>query len=217
MAAPKRKTMYKKIALALSLCMLILWSLLGTGASLAWFADTSEDIRNIFHFGSLSLTLNIRQPDGTYAPVDGQEAIFDDDALYEPGYVQVVYLRLDNTGTCDFTYNTAVNVTDYTVGIDYFGQPLVLQKYLRFGMITADTEAELLAQLSSRAQAKALAVEPLNNYSSQSPDALKEGKSCYMALIVYMPETVGNEANYRGNTVPTVELGIIFKANQLEN
>ena len=32
---------YKKIALSLALCLLLIWGLLGTGASLAWFKDTS--------------------------------------------------------------------------------------------------------------------------------------------------------------------------------
>lgn len=35
-----------------------------------------------------------------------------------------------------------------------------------------------------------------------------------MALVVRMPEEVGNEANYRGDDIPKVELGIIVKADQ---
>ena len=36
----------------------------------------------------------------------------------------------------------------------------------------------------------------------------------YLALVVYMPKTVGNEANYRGDTVPTIELGVNLVAAQ---
>ena len=36
----------------------------------------------------------------------------------------------------------------------------------------------------------------------------------YLALVVYMPETVGNEANYRGDAVPTIELGVNLVAAQ---
>lgn len=210
-----RKTMYKKIALALSLCMLILWSVLGTGASLAWFADSSEDIRNIFHFGSLELTVSSRQPDGCYAPLDGQKTVFDDNALFEPGYIQVVYLKVENTGTCDFTFNAAVNVTDFTPGINYFGIPFNLQEHLRFGLASAPTEEALLTQLSGREQAKQIAIEPLSSYST-TPALLKVGQTRYMALIVYMPEEVDNNANYR-DVAPTVELGLIVQASQLEN
>ena len=39
----------------------------------------------------------------------------------------------------------------------------------------------------------------------------------YAALIIYMPEEVGNVANYRGDTVPEVELGITVKAEQIKN
>jgi len=42
-----------------------------------------------------------------------------------------------------------------------------------------------------------------------------EGSSRYVALIVWMPEDVGNEANYmRGSVVPRVELGITVFAQQ---
>ena len=36
------------------------------------------------------------------------------------------------------------------------------------------------------------------------------------ALIVRMPEEVGNVANYRGDTVPEVDLGITVKADQIK-
>ena len=36
----------------------------------------------------------------------------------------------------------------------------------------------------------------------------------YVALVVYMPETVGNEANYRGNAIPTIALGLNLTATQ---
>ena len=87
---------YKKIALSLSLAVLVIWGILGTGTSLAWFVDTDEEVRNVFHFGEFDLEVSHRLEDGTWEIVDEDTKIFDDQALYEPGYVQVVYLKIEN-------------------------------------------------------------------------------------------------------------------------
>ena len=101
-----KKRIYKQIALALSLCALIVWCILGTGASLAWFTDTSPEINNIFHFGKFDLDVSHRLTDGKWELIDGKTDFFDDEALYEPGYVQVVYLKVENKATLPFKYTT---------------------------------------------------------------------------------------------------------------
>ena len=40
------------------------------------------------------------------------------------------------------------------------------------------------------------------------------GAEQYVALVVYMPETVGNEANYKENHVPSIDLGVTLVATQ---
>lgn len=204
---------YKKIALALSLCALIIWAILGTGASLAWFADTSEEVTNIFHFADFDLEVSHRTDDGKWEPIDGKTDVFDDNALYEPGYVQTVYLRVKNKGTRAFDFSTAVSVTDYTTATNLFGQYFFLQDYLKFGVAIADTEAEMEEAVATREAAKQLAVTNLKNYSTDVA-SLDAGATAYLALVVRMPEEVGNEANYRDDIVPQVELGIIVKAEQ---
>ena len=207
------KTSYKKIALALSFCALILWGALGTGASLAWFSDTSPDIQNVFHFADFDLEVSHRLPSGEYAEVDSQTAIFDDEALYEPGYTQVAYLKVKNTGDRAFVFDTAITVNNYTPGNNVFHQPFLLQNHLKFGIITANTEAELLEKVSTRAKAQAAATEKLGNYTTDATQ-LEAEKETYMALIIYMPQETGNHANYRGQA-PTVSLGVIIEARQL--
>ena len=205
---------YKKIALALSLCLIIVWIALGTSASLAWFTDTSPTLRNIFHIQNFDLVVSHRLDDGTYEELDGQTQVFSDEALYEPGYVQVVYLKVENRGDGAFDYKTAVNVTGYTTATNVFGNTFNLQEYLKFGLVSADTESELQAKLAERELAKEKSVMPLNDYSTDI-SRLGAGETDYMALIVRMPEEVGNETNYRLDTIPKVELGIIVTANQI--
>ena len=210
-----KKTPYKRIALALSLCALLFWAILGTGASLAWFTDTSPEINNIFHFSEFDLVVSHRLTDGKWEEVDSKTKIFDEEALYEPGYVQVVYLKVENKGTVPFKFDTAVNVNGCIKATNVFGQPFMLQEYLKFGLATADTEEEMKNSIPNRNTAVEIANEPLHKYYKSGSFELAPGGTKYIALIVRMPEEVGNVANYRGDTVPKVELGITVKADQI--
>lgn len=216
MKTQANKTAYKRIALALSLCALIVWGILGTGASLAWFTDTSPEINNIFHFAEFDLVVSHRLTDGKWQEVDSQTKIFDEEALYEPGYVQVVYLKVENKGTVPFEFSTAVNVNGCIEATNVFGQRFMLQDYLKFGLTVANTEEEMKNSIPNREKAVAIADLPLHNYDTETA-ILAPGATKYIALIVRMPEEVGNIANYRGNTIPKVELGITVKADQIQN
>ena len=211
-----KKRIYKQIALALSLCALIVWCILGTGASLAWFTDTSPEINNIFHFAEFDLVVSHRLTDGKWEEVDSQTKIFDEEALYEPGYVQVVYLKVENKGTVPFKFSTAVNVNGCIVATNVFGQDFMLQDYLKFGLTIADSEDAMKNSVPNREKAVEIANMPLHNYATEAAE-LAPGATKYIALIVRMPEEVGNVANYRGNTVPKVELGITVKADQIQD
>ena len=210
-----KKRIYKQIALALSLCALIVWCILGTGASLAWFTDTSPEINNIFHFAEFDLVVSQRLTDGKWEEVDSKTKIFNEEALYEPGYVQVVYLKVENKGTVPFKFDTAVNVNGCIKATNVFGQPFMLQEYLKFGLATANTEEEMKNSIPDRDAAVEIANEPLHNYYKSGSFELAPGKTKYIALIVRMPEEVGNIANYRGDVIPKVELGITVKADQI--
>ena len=211
-----KKTPYKRIALALSLCALIIWAILGTGASLAWFTDTSPEINNIFHFAEFDVEVSHRLTDGKWESIDGKTDIFDKEALYEPGYVQVVYLKVENKGTIPFKFSTAVNVNGYIVATNVFGQEFMLQDYLKFGITTADSEDAMKNSVPNRETAVEIADMPLKNYATETA-ILAPGGVKYIALIVRMPEEVVNVANYRGDTVPKVELGITLKADQIQD
>ena len=211
-----KKTPYKRIALALSLCALLIWAILGTGASLAWFTDTSPEINNIFHFGKFDLVVSHQLTDGKWEEIDSKTKIFNEEALYEPGYVQVVYLKVENKGTLPFEFYTAVNVNGYIVATNVFGQEFMLQDYLKFGIQIADTEEQMKNSIPNRESALEIANMPLKNYATETA-ILAPGATKYIALIVRMPEEVGNVANYRGDTVPKVELGITVKADQIQD
>lgn len=216
MKSQAKNTPYKRIALILSLVALVVWAILGTGASLAWFSDTSPEINNIFHFAEFDLVVSHQLTDGKWEEVDSRTKIFNEEALYEPGYVQVVYLKIENKGDREFEFYTAVNVNDCSVATNVFGQQFLLQDYLKFGVVTADTEQEMKDSVPDRQTAVEIADMPLHNYDTTTA-ILAPGETSYLALIVRMPEEVDNVANYRGNDIPKVELGITVKADQIKN
>ena len=216
MILKKLKTSYKKIALILSLAAILVWAVLGTGASLAWFVDVSPEVNNIFHKANFDLVVSHRLEDGSWEEIDEKTRIFDDEAIYEPGYVQVVYLKIENKGDREFEFFTAVNVNGCTGAINVFGQKFLLQDFLKFGTYYADTESEMNAGVEDRDLAVALADMPLHNYHTNTA-VLGAGETSYLALIVRMPEEVNNVANFRGDVVPRVELGITVKADQIKS
>ena len=198
--------------------LVMMWCVLGTGASLAWFVDVDEEVKNVFHFAEFDLEVSHRLEDGTWEKIEQDTKIFDDEALYEPGYTQTVYLKIENKGTVPFDYKTAVTVSDYTLATNVYGQSFQLFDYLKFGLTTAKTEAELDALVATRNLAREVANMPLNHYYEDDfttvQSELGAGETIYMALVVRMPEEVDNAANYRGNDIPRVELGVIVTATQ---
>lgn len=213
-----RKRKWTKAALAFSSFLFVLWWALGTGATLAWFSDRDE-VRNEFQIGLLDLDVSYKNDIVTqYTPLQGTTQAFNDKALYEPGYTQVVYLEIENLGDVDFNYKVAVTVEDFTNGKNAWGQDIYLPNYLRYGVIFAESESALLEQVESRLAAKEAAPHhwhTLETWSEISPFCFEAGeKPHYAALIVHMPEEVGNAANYRGATRPEVKLGITVFAQQ---
>ena len=220
----KNKATYKKIALALSSCAIIIWAFLGTGASLAWFTDSSSEINNIFHFAEFELKVSYYDENDDWAKIEADTKVFNEEALYEPGYVEVVYLKVENLGTVPFEFFTAVNVNDCRVAKNVFDEEFLLQDYLKFGVITGLSREEVESRALDREVAKEnstilledVANMPLHNYYTDTmtlqPDT---SKAYYLAIIVRMPEQVGNDANYRGSDIPTVELGVTVKADQI--
>lgn len=211
----KINKLHKKIAMVLSLCLLIVWMFLGTGASLAWFSDSSPEINNIFHFADFKLEVSHQLANGSWESIDGKTDVFDKEALYEPGYVQTVYLRVKNTGDRNFKFSTAVNVNGCSVASNVLGGTFKLQDYLKFGITVSDTLEEMKNSVSDRQKAAKIANLPLQSTATE-PAKLAPGQEAYIALIVRMPEDLNNVANYRGNTIPKVELGITARAEQIK-
>lgn len=217
-ALKKRK--FTKAAFAFSACLFVLWWALGTGATLAWFSD-ADTVRNDFQIGLLKLDVDYRNDIvKEYTPLQGATKAFDDEALYEPGYTQVVYLRIDNNGDVPFRYKVAVTVEDFRNGKNAWGEEIYLPDYLRYGVVFGESEAAVQQMVQDRLSSKAHATEEWGapgTWSEISPYTFDVGEEPhYAALIIHMPEDVNDTANYRGFDVPQVKLGIKVFAQQAD-
>ena len=209
----KHRKPIKKLAFALSLAALLVWCAFGTGTSLAWFQDESNVVKNVINMAEFDLELSYKVGD-TYTSVEGASTIFDPNALYEPGYTEVACLQITNNGTVPFNFKTAVAVSNFRTAHNVFGSEFYLQDHLRYGVVFADTEAQLEAILATREDAIAIADTPLDNYES-TVRQLDDGQSVYMAIVVHMPTDVSNVANYEDHS-PLVELMLVATAEQLK-
>ena len=200
----------KKSLLASGLSLLACVALL-IGSTFAWFTDNVTSGRNQITAGNLDVELYARDTDGVYQPVNENEALFDDAALWEPGHTEVVYLKVANEGTLALKYQLTVTVASETSGTNVDGEAFNLSDYLVFGQAAGATETIY----NTRADAQAAAGEQMGLNDYTKPGNLTDGEEEYIALVVYMPEGVDNKANYKtGTTAPSIELGVDLVATQ---
>lgn len=211
------KKSYQK-ALTLSVCLMMMWAILGTGTTIAWFTDVTPVKENTFVIGEMDLKVSYKNEFGIYEEIKEDTKVFDEEALYEPGYVQVVRMKVENMGDIPFEYKFAVDVNDVTVGTSVLGNDIYLPNYLVYGVLFGDSEAELDREIANaiatRDFAKITGNYPLNTYSQKDDVLMQPEDVRYVTLIVRMPDEVGNQANARGNVVPTVLLGLNVTASQ---
>ena len=210
-----KKMNYTKVALILSLCVMLLWAVLGTGATIAWFTHTPDVDENTFLIGQLDMDVEYKNDVVTeYTPVDSLTSVFNDEALYEPGYTQAVYLKITNNGDMAFDYKLSVDMLSYVDSVSKYGTTLHLPGYLRFGVIFGASEADLDRALARENATLEMESYCLNTYTRMDTVTVEPGQVRYAALVVYMPEEVGDAANYRGDVVPQVDLGLNVYAQQ---
>lgn len=198
-------------ALSLLLCVSML-----IGTTFAWFTDSVTSGRNTIQAGNLDVVLEYWDGN-SYEEVTSTTKLFDDAALWEPGYTEVAYLKVSNAGSLALKYHLAVNVYNEILGKTETGADIKLSDYLQFKVVKSDTDLAGTYGSREAAQAAPATATKLQTYSSDvKPLDPKDGANDedYVALIIYMPTTVGNEANHDGVNVPKIEMGVNLFATQ---
>ncbi len=202
----KRALFASVVSLLLCISMLI-------GSTFAWFTDTATTGVNTITAGNLDIKVSYKNATVTeWKEVSETEKLFNDAALWEPGYTEVAYLKVENNGSLALKYQLAINVTGEVIGKNKDGGNITLSEVLKYDLIelTADTTyADRAAALAAVSDAKNLASETVSGTIEAKADAK------YFALVVYMPANVGNEGNHDGTNIPSIELGVNVYATQL--
>ena len=217
----KRKNTTRS-ALFTSIISLLLCVSMLVGTTFAWFTDEVVSGKNQIIAGNLDVELEyakvVNGQITGWNTVAGKTDIFDPNALWEPGRVEVVYLKVSNLGSLALKYQLGVNVESETPGISVkTNAEFKLSDFLVFKTVemsdglTTYTDREA-AQLAAGAE---MGLKDYNGKTTALDPKGGANDTDYVALIVYMPETVGNEANYKtGTPAPFIELGVNLYATQ---
>ena len=195
-------------AVSLLLCVVML-----VGMTFAWFTDSVTNRNNKIASGDLDAQLMYSKDGSTWNEVKSDTKIFDDGALWEPGYTEVVYLKVKNAGNLALKYKLGINISQETAGINVNGETFKLSDYIKFGVKETDTAyADRSSALNAvKADSSLLAT----GYAGGEEELLKGQESKMTALVVYMPDDVGNVANHNGTDAPSIDLGVSMVATQL--
>ena len=183
-------------ALALLMCVTML-----VGATFAWFTDTASTGVNKIQAGNLDIEVKYTLDGETWKNLDEATDIFQK-GLWEPGHTEVVALKFKNNGNLALKYNINMNIVDETVGINKSEQEYKLSDYLK--VKTLSQEASLIGDIcigmAFSARNDGLGYTATANFKDATvldhDLFLAPGEvGNYLIMKVYMPETVGNEAN----------------------
>ena len=188
MANTKRALLTSVLAIVACVAMLI-------GSTFAWFTDTASTGVNKIQAGNLDVKLMYSTDMQTWKEATDQTKLFDDNALWEPGYTQVVYLKVINAGDLALKYELTTNSYDMERGKNADGELFYIDKFLKIG--TAEIESAFenrTAAIASIADSeKSMGKELRISDGWKVLNAGAESKP--FAVVMYMPTTVGNEGN----------------------
>lgn len=184
----KRALLSSAFALVLCVAMLV-------GSTFAWFTDTASTGVNKIQAGNLDVKLMYSTDMIKWKEATADTPLFNDSALWEPGHTELVYLKVVNAGSLALKYDVTTNNYDKERGKNSAGELFYIDKYLKIG--TAETNAafanrsEAIAAIAGSGQSMAKELQISNGWAVLNPNA----ESAPFAVVIYMPTTVGNEAN----------------------
>lgn len=204
-----------KSALLMSFTSLLLCFAMLVGTTFAWFTDSVTSGVNTIKAGNLDIEVSYND-NGTWKSIQDVDSLFSK-GLWEPGHTEYVTLKIENRGTLALTYRMLVSPVSEKGGINKDGYSFKLSDYLMFGTTQPSTTEP---NYTSRAEARNAVTTVSTGLNlidyNQKGDMNANDPAQYVTLVIYMPEEVGNDANYlTGTEAAEIELGITVLATQL--
>ena len=205
-----QKSVFIMSILALVLCVSLL-----VGTTFAWFSDSVTSGSNRIVAGNMDVILEYYdEAAGCWLPVEEDTALFDDEALWEPGYTHQIALRIANAGTLALKYQFTLSVTAESEGVNTSGETFKLSEHIRFGVM--DHEGVYATREEALAAAQDVSTALTERYVSTAKvlDTANDAED-YVTLVVYMPDSVGNAVNSQDDASrPHITLGLNLVAMQ---
>ena len=203
-----------KRALLVSVMAMVICFTMLLGTTFAWFTDSEQSRNNIIVSGNLDVAFQYSTNFTTWNDLSDTTKIFDETALWEPGYTEVVYLKVENIGTLDLIYRLGMNIVDETGSTNVNGTTFELSDFIKYAIVPATGAfANRTEAIAAAAGATTLKTEYDQSYTQKVTDDAQ-----FFALIVYMPTDVDNNANYDKNDgaiQPKITLGVKVTATQM--
>ncbi len=205
------KTKSTKSALLMSTLAMVLCISMLIGTTFAWFTDSVTSSNNRIVAGNLDIELYYQNDEKTeWTKVNDTTNIFKENTLWEPGHTEVIKLKIANEGSLALKYQLGVNIVKETGSINVEGDPFKLSDSIYFGVVDGAQDFER----ASAIEAVRDTAEQIKTGCTQSSALLKE-ESVELTMVVYMPTTIGNEANHAiGEKIPEILLGLNLYAAQ---
>ena len=190
-----------KHALLTSVMALVMCVVMLVGTTFAWFTDTASTAVNKIQAGNLDIEVKYTLDGDNWNDLDGAADIFQK-GLWEPGHTEVVALKFKNNGNLALKYSINMNIVDETVGINKSGQEYKLSDYLKVKTLSQEASGigDICIGMAFSARNDGLGYTNTANFKDATvldhDLFLAPGEvGNYLIMKVYMPETVGNEAN----------------------
>ena len=222
---------FKRTILLMMLLSVMLTAV--TGGTIAWFTDSVSSTENVIQSGNLDMVVEYKTSlDGEWAELKEDTKLFKENALYEPGYTELVFLRVKNAGNLAFKYKADLAINNSVIGTSVLGNEIKLSDYMQAGIYVQDEYSsganywEILGPTMFRDRATALSSLTLTDMNKMTEEGTLtlatdkpvlpgEQTSQVIVLALHMPETVGNEANHKtGTAAPQINLGLHIAATQ---
>ena len=221
-------------ALAIIMCVAML-----IGATFAWFTDTASTGVNKIQAGNLDITVEYAKEkmndDGTLAgeltewtPIDNATNVFDPNALWEPGRTEYVVFRITNNGNLALKYQLSLETLAQKPGTNKANEQFYLADYLCASAKVDVGPGEIGSGVSSlgafMTKLNDLGVAGVKNVLDPEYHPLTDatvngtllpGKTNCVPMAIWMPTSVGNEANaISPDKAATIDFGINVVATQ---
>jgi predicted ribosomally synthesized peptide with SipW-like signal peptide len=208
----KRALMTGALAILMCVAMLI-------GTTFAWFTDTASTAVNKIQAGNLDVELAYKNSTtgGEFKKADKSTPVFDSNALWEPGHVEYVVLKVSNAGSLALKYKLGINIASETGSTNVLGNEFKLSDHIRFAVLDGDRTGNSVDRDALVAAATADSKLIKEGYTAENHLTATgtDNSQKVVTLVVWMPTTVGSEANHKTEvTAPSIDLGISVAATQ---